>query len=279
MNIQSGARPRLGIRSVELAGSVVRALLEFDGPAKLSDVAKMAGMPSAKVHRYLVSLRRIGLAMQDPVSGLYDLGPLALQLGLVGFSRFDLLRFAEQELAELAEATGETAAIAVWGSQGPAIIRTVEPRHELAATVPHGHVCPLTFSATGFVFCAYEQPDRLERVLDRELAQNLRTKRPMAPQSRAELKPLVQATRRHGVGSVEYGGADGTNAVSAPVFDSDGRLIMAFTVFGRGGRLDVAPEGPLAGLVKAAAQAFSNRLGHVGVEPASAPSRARKRRE
>ncbi|MFX8907130.1 IclR family transcriptional regulator, partial [Acinetobacter baumannii] len=63
-------------------------------------------MPSAKAHRYLVSLIRIGLATRDGVSARYDLGPIALQLGLKGFSRFEPLRFAEATLREIVDQVG-----------------------------------------------------------------------------------------------------------------------------------------------------------------------------
>lgn len=115
-----------GIQSVEVAGEVLSALMRMPGPCRLAELARAVGMPSAKLHRYMVSLIRIGLATQDPVSGRYDLGPTALQLGLLGFSRFDLLRFAERTLADLVVATGETAMIAAWSPRGPSIVRLAE---------------------------------------------------------------------------------------------------------------------------------------------------------
>ena len=45
----------------------------------LRDIAQQADMPPAKAHRYLVSLIRAGLVMQDPASSHYDLGPFALK--------------------------------------------------------------------------------------------------------------------------------------------------------------------------------------------------------
>ena len=95
--------PQLGIQSVEVAGDILNALIQADGPLKLAELAQRAGMQSAKAHRYLVSLIRIGLATRDAASSRYDLGPIALQLGLKGFSRFEPLRFAEATLRELVD--------------------------------------------------------------------------------------------------------------------------------------------------------------------------------
>jgi DNA-binding IclR family transcriptional regulator len=42
-------------------------------------------MPAAKAHRYLVSLIRVRMVVQE-ATGRYDLGPLAVQLGLASLS-------------------------------------------------------------------------------------------------------------------------------------------------------------------------------------------------
>ena len=242
-----------GIQSVEVAGEILQALLRADGPMKLADLARDAGMPSAKAHRYLVSLMRIGLAApQDTASGRYDLGPVALQLGLKGFTRFEPLRFAEQKLREMVDQVGETTALAVWSDRGPAMVRVIEARHVLAGSVPPTHICPLTYSATGLLFSTFEDPSRTERHIERELEQN-EDRSADAPHNRAELAEILQRTRLAGVSSVVDGGGDGIAAVSAPVFDVTGRLTMAVTVFGHTGRVDARPDGALSRLVASAA--------------------------
>ena len=45
---------------------LLRVLSEAAGPARLADLARATGMPSAKAHRYMVSLVRAGLVEQDP---------------------------------------------------------------------------------------------------------------------------------------------------------------------------------------------------------------------
>ena len=40
------------------------------------------GLPSSKVHSYLVSFTALDVVSQDPVTGHYGLGPFALKLGL-----------------------------------------------------------------------------------------------------------------------------------------------------------------------------------------------------
>jgi hypothetical protein len=65
--------PQQRIQSIEVGAQVLRALEAGRGPMVLSEVARNCAMQPAKVHRYLVSLVRAGLASQDAeADGLAD---------------------------------------------------------------------------------------------------------------------------------------------------------------------------------------------------------------
>jgi hypothetical protein len=81
---------RQGIQSIEVGVPLLRVLADHGAPMMLRDLAKAAGMPAAKAHRYLVSFVRTGLVIQDAnQSGRYDLGHFALDLGLASLARLD----------------------------------------------------------------------------------------------------------------------------------------------------------------------------------------------
>lgn len=260
----AGMAARAGVNSVEVAGSLVRALADAAGPARLADLARAVGMPTAKAHRYLVSLVRAGLVSQDPATSRYDLGPLALRAGLVALGRSDALKQAERVLETLAARTGETATVAVWGSHGPTLVRLVEARHAQAARVPPGHVFPLTWSACGLVFCAWGEPGRIAPMAVRELAQSRAIGRPGAPQTREELDTLVATVRARGLATAANEAEGGISAIAVPVLDgAEGRLRLALSVFGGAGRINLEPEGPVAALVLEAARSLAAELrGH-----------------
>jgi DNA-binding IclR family transcriptional regulator len=246
---------RGGVNSVEVAGLLLRLLTEAGGPMRLADLSRAAAMPSAKAHRYLVSLGRAGLVEQDPATARYELGPLMLRAGLVALGRSDLLKRAERALEAIVARTGETAAAAVWGTHGPTHVRLVAARHALAASVPPGHVCPMTYSASGLVFCAFGEPDQTAPFAEREMAQSHAIGRPGAPANSAALALIVAAVRRQGFATTANEGDTGLAAVSVPVFDADcSRIHLALTVFSRVGRLNVEPDGPVVALMRAAAE-------------------------
>ncbi len=243
---KSTTRTKGGVNSVEVAGMVLRAISETAGPARLADIARATGMPTAKAHRYVVSLVRAGLVERDPSTGHYDLGPLSLRAGIVALSRSDALKRAERVLHMIVERTGETAAAAVWGSHGPTLVRLVEARHEFASSVPLGHVC-------------FSDADRISAILGPELAQNRAVGRPGAPTSKGDLERRLAAVRSTRLATVKEGDG-GLSAVSAPVFDANGQLRLALTVFGRSGRLDISPSGPVAALIKELAHSLGSEL-------------------
>lgn len=264
--------PQAGIQSIEIAGEILRAILSSDRPQRLADIAQAASMPAAKVHRYLVSLVRAGLCAQDEMSGRYDLGPMAMQIGLQGFGRFDALRAAADTLDRVAETVGETAALVVWGEHGPKFVRMIEARHAQASVVPVTHVCPMTWSATGLLFSTYEETGRTRALIQREIEQNGLTNRELAPKSEAELAAVTARIRAAGVATVADGGGTGIAGISAPIFDAAGKLAMGLSVFGRSGRLDTDPQSALVQHVCAATATISRVLGFTGKPAAQKPA-------
>ena len=83
------ARTSRGIQSVEVGGQLLKALARSGRRMALKDLARDADMTPAKAHPYLVSFGKLGLIEQDPVSGHYGLGQLAVQLGLISLQQVD----------------------------------------------------------------------------------------------------------------------------------------------------------------------------------------------
>lgn len=269
-----------GIQSVEVAGPLLRALADAGGPLTLSLLAKNAGMPAAKAHRYLVSLIRVGLVEQDGATGLYDLGALALELGLVSLGRMDEVRLADEAMASLGEATGETVALGIWGNHGPTCIRLTKSRRPVTVNLQIGSVMPMTYTASGLCFAAFLPGTETAELLRDELARNRREKLD-APHSKDDLAPLLRSTREQGmarvIGQLDPSSARnpgmsrtaerllaGFNAFSAPVFDHDGHMHFALTVVGSAAHISETWDGAIAQAARRHAADLSRRLGYRG---------------
>lgn len=270
-------RGRRGIQSVEVGGQLLRALALQGAPMALKDLAREAGMPAAKAHPYLVSFGRIGLIEQDEASGRYALGPLALQLGLISLQQSTPLQVATPLLAPLARKLGQTVALAVWESQGPTIVRIEEPPTIVFASMRHGTVFSLPGTATGRVFGAYLDPAVARAALQAEQRRHRdRGEYDAGPgmpgrdpvPSWKQFERQLDDVRVRGISRSEGETVRGINAMSVPVFDARGTIVLAVTAIGPMGTFDATWNGPVAQALKVWAAEVSRRLG--AGEPAQA---------
>jgi len=232
-----------GIQSIEVGGQLLLALAHHGRPMALKDLAREAGMTPAKAHPYLVSFIKLGLVEQDG-AGLYGLGPLAMQLGLISLQQYDPVRLATPVIEELALQLGHTVAIAVWGTRGPTIVRVAEGPTPVHISMRHGTVMSLAGTASGRLFAAWR-----------------------ADEAAALGEPLPSAAtraavRRDGLATSRDGAIAGVSAAAVPVFEASGRLVMALTAIGPSASFDTAPASALLGPLRDAAALLSRRLGH-----------------
>jgi DNA-binding IclR family transcriptional regulator len=274
---------RQGIQSVEVAGPLLAALSAHEGPMMLKDLALAARMPAAKAHRYLVSLARLKLVVQDAATGRYDLGPFALELGLSALGRLDAARPAARALEALSETLGETIALAAWGTHGATFIRIAEPMRAVTVSLRTGAVAPLTISAIGLVFSAFLPKQATDTQLRRELEENRKSAYPKAPTTRGALDALLEDVRRNGMASAESAFAPGVNSYAAPIFDHTGRIVFSMAVIGYAGQIGSGLQSPVARTLAQTARDVSAQLGYKAAPaaadnaPAKAPgTRARK---
>jgi DNA-binding IclR family transcriptional regulator len=153
MTTQSKAR--LGIQSVEVAGRILAALIKAGRPAALKDLARLAGMPPGKAHRYLVSLVRLQLVSQEAMSGNYGIGPMAITLGLTGLRGIEVARTALELMPALREEIDETVMLIIWGSHGPVVHAFEESSRPVFMNVRVGSTVPMLRTAAGKLFAAH----------------------------------------------------------------------------------------------------------------------------
>lgn len=255
------AAERQGIQSVEVGFRLLKVLAATNRPMMLRDIAKGAGMPAAKAHRYMVSFLRIGIVEQDASSGRYDLGAYALEIGLSGLGRLDPVRFAGPILESLCEEIHETVGLAVWGTYGATIVRIVDAGAPVTITVRPGTVLPLSKSATGRAFAAFYRSPYLKRILDQELHEAALASDTAITTLRRQFEKLLTEFRERGLARTSGSLTPGINGFSAPVYDHTGRMVAAITSLGAVGEFNVEWDSSVASAMLAAALALSQRLG------------------
>lgn len=259
-------KQRQGIQSIEVGTRLLRALAAGRRSMMLRDVARNAGMPAAKAHRYLVSFMRMGLVEQDANTGRYDLGEFALELGLASLARLDPVRLAGPVLDDLCERSGEIVALAMWGNHGATCVRWVEAGGPVTITLRTGVVLPLTSSATGLAFAAFYRSPYLRKMLDAEVRATAEASNAQPAAVFEALTGQLDEIRSHGISRASGSVTPGINGFSAPVFDHSGHMVAAITSLGIMGNFDIDWDSQMARNTREAAATLSRRLGHGSVD-------------
>jgi DNA-binding IclR family transcriptional regulator len=249
-SVPSKQRVQAGVQSLESGLELMLVIAHQRRPMKLTAVAEQAGVSPAKAHRYLVSFIRAGFVTQDPETGLYGMGPVALEFSLSCLATIEPVSLATREAERLCAQTGHTVAVSVWGSFGPTVVRWEQPAQPVMVNVGLGSVFPLYRSATGRIFAAFMPQD----VVKAYLAQ--------AGHAQSPGSETIEQVRQRGIARAEGDFMQGMSAFAAPVFDDRGRLVLSLTVLGYKAGFDHRWSGPVVAALREAASRLSQTLGY-----------------
>jgi len=218
-------------------------------------------MPSAKAHPYLVSFGSFGLIEQNPLTGRYELGPFALQLGLIRLHLLEPVRIAIPAITQLAADIDQTIGLSVLGNQGPTVIYISESSYPIHVNMRTGTVMSIQSTATGRVFAAYLPPKQVERMIEQENRNGVAAGFGAQGMKRAAMETLLADVRKRGMARVMGEPIPGINAICAPVFEHTGAIRLGITAIGPAGSFDAGWQGEIARKVLACAHEVSRRLG------------------
>ncbi|RFU47176.1 IclR family transcriptional regulator [Paraburkholderia sp. DHOC27] len=253
---------RSGIQSIEVGFRLLDVLTREPRAMMLRDLAQRAGMSPAKAHRYLVSFLRLGVVAQDRLSGRYELGGFALQLGLARLARVDGVKLARVALAELRDQLDLTVGIAVWGNQGATVVHWMESTHPAKASLKLGDVMPLLGSATGLLFAAYLPASKTAAMIERELHDARRSSHRDQPHTRDEVERMLADVREHQAARVEGMLLPTIHAFCMPVFDASGDLALGLIALGHEGAFNIRWGGEIDTALRECAGKLSYELGY-----------------
>ncbi len=253
-------KERRGIQSIEVGGQILTVLTESGGAMTLKQLAFAANMTPAKAHPYLVSFGKIGLVAQDPVSGRYGLGALALRMGLAGLRQLNPVRLAMAAAVALEQSIHHTVALSVWGNVGPTVIHLEESSHPIHMNLRPGTVMSLT-TATGKVFGAYMAPKKVERFIEESMHPDAFPHIVGNLCNWEDMQADFQEVRTRGMARAIGQPIPGVSAFAAPVFDHNGMITMVITIIGPTGGFDPDWSCANATALRDVARSISEQLG------------------
>jgi flavin reductase (DIM6/NTAB) family NADH-FMN oxidoreductase RutF/DNA-binding IclR family transcriptional regulator len=200
----------------------------------------------------------------------HDLGSLTGDLGLPFAPSVEAVGLAQPLLEQFSKEHQLTACLAVWGNHGPTIVRWTIPSEPLDVPLRSGLVLPVLSSAGGVAFAAHLPRPVVAPYIDQELATARRGQQYHTPQTKEEVEAVLEQVRRAGVATAtDLRSSDaqvrGIDAVSAPIFDGQGHMVMALTAMGYSDDIDCRPDGTLVQRLREQAGRISAAMAHQGM--------------
>lgn len=251
-----GARNPIGRAFVILSWMAPRE----DGPWGVREIAKGVGMSPSTVHRLLGLLEEAGLVRQDDPGGGYDIGAELLRLAWAASGAHPLRAAALPHVRELAEASGETAALGLYDPvrrqtcvvavvESDAPVRYVSKLHEWR---------DLHTGASGRAVMAFLPEDERRAIVERT---RLAPATEHTITSADELEQVLAGVRERGYAFSQEERRLGGVGIAAPVFGPGGQVVGEVGVSVPTQRFVPDDEPRLARLVTTCARRITEAIG------------------
>ena len=153
------------IKSVAVAAQILEALAGSGGPVRLADLSRQLGLPRARIHRHLKTLRELGYVSQERNGERYWLGTRLFHLGQAAMEQFEITRIADRPMHELREKLGQTVVLSTPVNGEALVVAAVESENIVKISVRTGVRLSAPDSAQGRIALAYAAPAVRDRVL------------------------------------------------------------------------------------------------------------------
>lgn len=221
------------VQAVIRALKILKVIGNSTTPLQIAEISKITGLNRTTVWRLLASLEEEGFVDKDLVTNGYVLGYELYGMTAPGGQYEALKRLARKPLEELQKQVDETVLLSVPKSNGVFTIEQINPDYAVRLIDYTNEISPLHCTSNGKIILSLFSNEELERFLAQPLQQHSKHTILDSKVLKAELADI----RKDGVGYT-FGELDESeNAISAPIFGSDGHLLACVTIGGPSFRL------------------------------------------
>ena len=247
--LRSETRPE-STSSVQKACRILRAMSDAKN-ARLTDIAREAGLDKATTLRLLDVLTRDGFVARDPTTKHYSLGTEVFVLGAAAQSRFDPRPIVGASLLRLAHAFEDTAMLSVPSGAESICVALQEGTYPIRANyLEVGSRRPLGVGAGSLALFAW-MPDReIETFLPLVAARLERYPRI----TRRVLEDHIEQSRKRGYAMLLDLIVERMGGIAMPVLGLDGRPVAAIAIAALTERITSREEALAAALKREVAE-------------------------
>jgi IclR family transcriptional regulator, acetate operon repressor len=192
----------------------------------LSELARLAELDKATVHRMLTVLAKHGFVEQDEQTKLYRLGAGLLRLARSREASFPISTVIDAELQTLMQQTGETAHASLLAGGSLATVGIVHGNKTIRVTLEADQSLPFHATASGIACLAFLPNDKQNSILKRKLAGFT----PNTPTSPQEVQMAISVVRAKGFAVSDQSYETDVYGIAAPLFSASGFACGAVAV-------------------------------------------------
>lgn len=221
------------------------------------ELVEQTGLPLSTLYRQLAPLKKWGLVQEHAQTGLYEPGPLAVQLAR-GFDQHSwLMSAARDELAELVQKSGESVGLLAYVNGQVVCLDMQESQQALRCSFAKGRASSSVRGASAKALLAFLPPATQEALI----AENFLEDVPGSEGQRDSLLYQLQTIREQRYASSENEIDLGIWGVSAPVFSGRNKLEATLSLMAPAQRIQQRKQ-ELINMTLAAADRLSRKLQH-----------------
>jgi IclR family pca regulon transcriptional regulator len=245
------------VQSLERGLSVILAFSDHHPRLSLAEIAQLTGLSRPTVRRIVLTLEQLGYIRAEGKQ--FSLTSHVLGLGYAYLSSLNLTEVAQPYMEEVTKATGQTCSLAALDGEDAVFLARVPSRQVMSVTLTTGTRLPAYATSMGRVLLAWLRADEIDAVIGREPLPALTAHTRTDPDA---LREVLAQVRAQGWALVDQELEEGVRSFSAPVRESDGRVIasLSMSVPARAASVQLIHDEYLPVVVQAAAE-ISKRLG------------------
>ena len=258
VNANAKLKPRrMRLSSVANAIRLTKAFSENEYEMGISALATRLGLAKSTVHRLATTLVEYDILEQNRETGKYRLGLALFELGTLVRRKMDAAGAAQEEIHQLAQATGETVQLAILDHLSVLYIRIRESRQAVRLSSGLGSRAPAHCTGVGKALLAFQPIEVVQQVIE----QGLKRFTPNTITDSDMLLSELASIRARGYAIDDEEIEVGLRCIAAPIRDHSGQVVAAISVAAPVQRMTKKQVQGTTPTVVAAAEAISRRMG------------------
>lgn len=246
-----------GVKAADLCLRILEHVAFSPEPDGVTQIADAAGIAKSAAFKHLHTLIDHGLVTQDPSTSRYRLGPKAWLIGQQAQSLNDITAIALPFMLAARNDTGLAVVLSTPTPSSAYVVLTCPSTHQIEIGVRTGSHLALHASAQGKVFLALGDMINLTELQKTALT----AVTPHTVTDWTRLQEQLEQVRQSGFASAPQEALLGINAMAAPIFNYDHKLIGSIGFVGSVQHIPDAPDDALVARLLRLTNDISRALG------------------